>query len=209
MDNKTKNLFDNSIIGLRDSFNSLWTEGEELSKKLQNLNERVNELTKTTSEATKEVTIVNKLSLFKEYDRQIVALTRKMELLEKENGKFKEKHKLELEKKKLEKKKKKEKKELVIEVVEVVEVVEEVEEVGYNSGGEQPAPDMPKAADEPAPAPSDEEGDEEEGEEYEYKGETYWLIRDSEEDFFYKFITEEEIEDMPCGQLLDNEPVLF
>ena len=208
MDNKTKNLFDSSIIGLRDSFNSLWTEGEELAKKLQNLNERVNELTKTTSEATKEVTIVNKLSLFKEYDRQIVELTRKIELLEKENGKFKEKHKLELEKKKLEKKKKKDKKdkeEIVEEVVEVVEVVEVESE--YNSGGEQPPPHMPKASDEPVP--SEEEEGEEEGEEYEYKGETYWLIRDSEEDFFYKFITEEEIEDMPCGQLLDNEPVLF
>jgi predicted RNase H-like nuclease (RuvC/YqgF family) len=174
MDTNAKTLFEESIKGLQGSFHSLWTEGEDLSKKLSAINERVNELSATTLEANQEVTSVNKLSAFKEYDRQIVELTKQVEHLEKVNNKLKEQNK----------------------------ETETVEEYEFNSGGEQPPPDMPVADKEES---GDEEDDEEEGEEYVYKGETYWMMDEK----LYKFVSETEIEEEPCGVIVNKKPKLF
>ena len=136
MDTNAKTLFEESIKGLQGSFHSLWTEGEDLSKKLSSLNERVNELSSTTLEANQEVTSVNKLSAFKEYDRQIVELTKQVEQLEKVNIKLKEQAKEPV----------KEPEDTVDKDKETETVKKEdtaVSEDGYNSGGEQPPPDMP------------------------------------------------------------------
>ena len=176
MDTNAKTLFEESIKGLQGSFHSLWTEGEDLSKKLSAINERVNELSATTLEANQEVTSVNKLSAFKEYDRQIVELTKQVDHLEKENNKLKEDKKKESE-----------------------------EENAYNSGGEQPPPDMPVADKEESGDEEEESGDEEEGEEYVYKGETYWMMDEK----LYKFVSETEIEEEPCGVIVNKKPKLF
>jgi len=187
MDTNAKTLFEESIKGLQGSFHSLWTEGEDLSKKLSCLNERVNELSATTLEANQEVTSVNKLSAFKEYDRQIVELTKQVEQLEKVNIKLKESVK-----------------ESVKEAVkESVKKEDTVEEEGFNSGGEQPPPDMPVSDKEE----SAEEGEEseEEGEEYVYKGETYWMMDEK----LYKFVSDTEIEEEPCGVIVKKKPKLF
>jgi chromosome segregation ATPase len=175
MDTNAKTLFEESIKGLQGSFHSLWTEGEDLSKKLSAINERVNELSATTLEANQEVTSVNKLSAFKEYDRQIVELTKQVEHLEKVNNKLKE-----------------EKKE------------SEEEENEFNSGGEQPPPDMPVYDKEESGDEEDDE-DEEEGVEYVYKGETYWMMDEK----LYKFVSETEIEEEPCGVIVNKKPKLF
>ena len=199
MDSSTKSLFEESVKGLQDSFHSLWSEGAELSKKLTNINERVNELSATTVQANKEVNAVNKLSAFKEYDRQIVELTRKIEKLEKENTKLKEPKEPEKPKEPKEPEKPKE----PDEPKEPGKPKEDykLKEDEYNSGGEQPPPDMPD---------SEEEDEEDmEGEEFEHKGEQYWLVKDDEENFMYKFVGEDEIEEMPCGQLKNKKVVLF
>ena len=193
MDTNAKTLFEESIKGLQGSFHSLWTEGEDLSKKLSCLNERVNELSATTLEANQEVTSVNKLSAFKEYDRQIVELTKQVEQLEKVNIKLKETVKETV-------------KEAVKESVKKEDTVEEdedEEEDGFNSGGEQPPPDMPVSDKEE----SAEEGEEseEEGEEYVYKGETYWMMDEK----LYKFVSDTEIEEEPCGVIVKKKPKLF
>ena len=179
MDSNTTSLFEESVKGLQDSFHSLWTEGGELSKKLTNINERVNELSATTVQANKEVNAVNKLSAFKEYDRQIVELTRKIEKLEKENTKLKEPKEPEKPKEPKEPEKPKE-------------------------------PDEPKEPGKPKEDYKLKEDEEDmEGEEFEHKGEQYWLVKDDEENFMYKFVGEDEIEEMPCGQLKNKKVVLF
>jgi len=195
MDTNAKTLFEESIKGLQGSFHSLWTEGEDLSKKLSCLNERVNELSATTLEANQEVTSVNKLSAFKEYDRQIVELTKQVEQLEKVNIKLKETVKETV-------------KEAVKESVKKEDTVEEdededEEEEGFNSGGEQPPPDMP-VSDKEGSAEEGEES-EEEGEEYVYKGETYWMMDEK----LYKFVSDTEIEEEPCGVIVKKKPKLF
>jgi len=193
MDTNAKTLFEESIKGLQGSFHSLWTEGEDLSKKLSSLNERVNELSSTTLEANQEVTSVNKLSAFKEYDRQIVELTKQVEQLEKVNNKLREPVKEPVKK-------------------EDTTDKETDTEDGYNSGGEQPPPDMPVSNDveednveDPVEEEDDEEESDEEGEEYVYKGETYWMMGEK----LYKFVSETEIEEEPCGVIVKKKPKLF
>ena len=204
MDTNAKTLFEESIKGLQGSFHSLWTEGEDLSKKLSSLNERVNELSATTLEANQEVTSVNKLSAFKEYDRQIVELTKQVEHLEKVNNKLKEQGK---------------ETETVGKETETGKYTA-VSENGYNSGGEQPPPDMPISDKEESEEDEEENGEEgeddeedeeeggeseEEGEEYVYKGETYWMMDEK----LYKFVSETEIEEEPCGVIVKKKPKLF
>jgi len=213
MDTNAKTLFEESIKGLQGSFHSLWTEGEDLSKKLSSLNERVNELSSTTLEANQEVTSVNKLSAFKEYDRQIVELTKQVEQLEKVNNKLRESVKEPI------KKEDTTDKETDTTDKETDTIDKETDTVdGYNSGGEQPPPDMP-VSDKEASDESDEEDeedeeeeddeegeeDDEEGEEYVYKGETYWMMDDK----LYKFVSETEIEEEPCGVIVKKKPKLF
>ena len=66
----TKELFDKSIIGLQDSFNSLFEKEQELASSLKDIHNRINEISVATQEVETELPIVNKLSAFKEYDRQ-------------------------------------------------------------------------------------------------------------------------------------------
>ena len=61
----TKELFDKSIIGLQDSFNSLFDKEKELASSLKDVNKRINEISVATQEVETELPIVNKLSAFK------------------------------------------------------------------------------------------------------------------------------------------------
>ena len=181
----TKELFDKSIIGLQDSFNSLFDKEKELASSLKDVNKRINEISVATQEVETELPIVNKLSAFKEYDRQIVELNMKIEFLEKQNEKLK---------------KKEESKE---------ESKEDGEDKGYNSGNEQPPPNMPTASDSESGEGSGEESEEElEGDEISVDGVEYWYVSDSD-NYIYKFISEEEVDEMPCGTYINLKINLF
>ena len=189
----TKELFDRSIKGLQDSFNSLFVKEKELSNSLKSVNDRMNELSVITQEVEKEVekevSTVNKLSAFKEYDRQIVELNKKIEFLEKRNEK---------QDKKLKKK----------------EESEDLQDDEYNSGNEQPPPNMPNASDSDNESNSESnsgsEGSAEEldGDEISVDGVDYWFVNDSDK-YIYKFISEEEVDEMPCGTYINLKIKLF
>ena len=185
----TKELFDKSIIGLQDSFNSLFEKENELASSLKDVKNRINEISVATQEVETELPIVNKLSAFKEYDRQIVELNKKIEFLEKQNEKLKKK-----------------------------EEPKESKEEGYNSGNEQPPPNMPTASDsekseeESVDESVDESGEESEeeleGDEISVDGVDYWYVSDSD-NYIYKFISEEEVDEMPCGTYINLKINLF
>ena len=191
----TKELFDRSIKGLQDSFNSLFVKEKELSNSLKSVNDRMNELSVITQEVEKEVekevSTVNKLSAFKEYDRQIVELNKKIEFIEKQNEKQNKKQDKKLKKK---------------------EESEELQDDEYNSGNEQPPPNMPNASDSnhESNSNSESEGSAEEldGDEISVDGVDYWFVNDSDK-YIYKFISEEEVDEMPCGTYINLKIKLF
>ena len=177
-----KELFDKSIIGLQDSFNSLFEKEHELVSSLKDIHNRINEISVATQEVETEIPIVNKLSAFKEYDRQIVELNMKIEFLEKQNEKLKKKE----------------------------EPKEEDAGEGYNSGNEHPPPNMPGASDSDKQSnnQSDESADELDGDEISVDGVEYWYVNDSD-NYIYKFISDEEVDEMPCGTYINLKINLF
>ena len=86
---------------------------------------------------------------------------------------------------------------------------EDGEDKGYNSGNEQPPPNMPTASDSESGEESGEESEEElEGDEISVDGVEYWYVSDSD-NYIYKFISEEEVDEMPCGTYINLKINLF